>query len=267
MTAIDFIVLAHTRPAQVRRLLARLAPLGGTTYLHVDAPEPQRFAGDADVELLRSRPAPWGSFGLVEATLDGLRASVERGTASHVVLLSGADYPIKPAEAIAGFFAERPDESFMEAEPLPRATWLHGGLPRINRWHLRRVSLPPVRVMPRRTFRRFPDGVTPYGGSQWWAMSRACAEQIVRFDAERPDVRAFFRRTLLPDELFFQTVVMSSPQADLVRQGGVHYLDWADGAHPATLTLDDVPALERSPMLFARKFEDEAVLDAVDKLL
>src|SRR3954470_19932882 len=108
MTAIDFIVLAHTRPPQVRRLLARLAPLPGTTYLHVDAPDPEPFVGDTDAELLRSRPAPWGSFGLVEATLDGLRASVQRGSASHVVLLSGADYPNKPGEVIAGFFAERP---------------------------------------------------------------------------------------------------------------------------------------------------------------
>src|SRR3954465_10752454 len=135
MTAIDSIVLAHTRPAQVRRLLARLAPLGGTTYLHVDAREPQLFVA-GEVELLPPRRSPWGSFGLVEATLDGLCASVARGAASHVVLLSGADYPIKPATEIAAFFAERPDDSFMEAEPLPRPSWVHGGLPRINRWHL-----------------------------------------------------------------------------------------------------------------------------------
>src|SRR3954451_20508151 len=109
MTPIDFIVLAHTRPAQVRRLLARLAPLGGTTYLHVDASDAESD-GERNAELLPRRPAPWGSFGLVEATLEGVRAFVARGGGSHVVLLSGADYPIKPASAITAFFAERRGE-------------------------------------------------------------------------------------------------------------------------------------------------------------
>jgi core-2/I-Branching enzyme len=267
---LDFIVLAHTNPAQVKRLLGRIRPLASAIYLHVDAPEPKRFVDDK-VELLRSRPAPRLGFGIVAATIDGLRRFVENPTGStHVVLLSGADYPIKPDASIQRFFAERPTQSFIGWKPLPRDGWHHEGLSRINRYHLwirgRRVVIPPLRFAPYRTWRRFPRGLVPFGGSQWWAMSRECAEYVVAYHDRNPQVSRFYRTTLAPDEMFFHTIVLNSPHSEAV-QRPLHYIDWRRGG-PHVLTVEDLPRLRESPMLFARKFDttvDRAVLDRLDE--
>jgi core-2/I-Branching enzyme len=274
VAGIGFIVLAHRRPEQVRRLLARIDGLAEVVYLHVDAPDPGAFVAGSHTALIPSRRAQWGEFGTVDATLDGLCRFVESGgTASHVVLLSGGDYVIKPDWYIERFFAGQPGRSFMEWKPLPTDDLLDRGLSRINRYHLRvrgrKRIIPPLTFAPERSFRPYLRGLHPHVGATWWALSRACAEYVVAYHRDHPRVARFYRRTFMPDEAFFQTVLLNSPRAAAVGDGGVHFVDWsAGGPHPATLTSADIPRLLDSPKLFARKFDvdvDEAALDELDR--
>jgi hypothetical protein len=73
----------------------------------------------------------------------------------------------------------------------------------------------------------------------------------------------------MPDELFFQTIMLSTPLADSVENEFLHYMDWSDGsAHPAILRVADLPKLKASGMLFARKFDasvDSEILDLLDR--
>ena len=102
-----------------------------------------------------------------------------------------------------------------------------------------------------------------------WALTGQTLADLMRFVAERPDVLRFFRRTKMPDELFFQTIMLSTPLADSVENGVLHYMDWSDGsAHPAILRAADLPKLKASGKLFARKFDasvDSEILDLVDR--
>jgi hypothetical protein len=58
--------------------------------------------------------------------------------------------------------------------------------------------------------RRLPDGMRPYGGSSWWALSRACVQDCWRASRREPGILRFFRSVACPDEMFFQTLVMNS---------------------------------------------------------
>jgi hypothetical protein len=77
----------------------------------------------------------------------------------------------------------------------------------------------------------------------------------------------FFRHVLIPDELFFQTIVMNSPLRDSVENENLRYLDWSREPAPAVLLESDLPALVSSHKLFARKFDeriDSTILDLLD---
>lgn len=270
---VDFIVLAHRNPAQVQRLLGRLSNVAGRVYLHVDHDEPDAFLRPG-VELLPRHRCVWGrNIGIVAATLDGLRRFVTTADSSHVVLLSGQDYPLRTAHDTARFFATHIDASFIPSSPLPMSDWSQGGTDRYDRWWFslghRLLPIPPRRFA--RSFRHLPNGLIAHGGSTWWAMSRHCAKFTVDFVERRPDVVRFFRRAMHPDEMIFQTIVMSDEAiAETVHSESIHFIDWSErGAeHPRTLTIDDVPRMIASDKLFARKFDatiDGTVLDELDR--
>ena len=79
----SYVVLAHTAPDRVHRLVDRLRPY--PTYVHVDAGASQRVADEIlgvvgeDVHPLPRYRTSWGSWGLMEATLEGLRQASSRG--------------------------------------------------------------------------------------------------------------------------------------------------------------------------------------------
>ena len=80
----------------------------------------------------------------------------------------------------------------------------------------------------------------------------------------------FFRRVLIPDELFFQTILLNSPLRDRIVNDNLRYMDWSrpNVPLPAVLGTGDLPQLQQSPALFARKFDvtvDSAILDMIDE--
>ena len=90
------------------------------------------------------------------------------------------------------------------------------------------------------------------------------------FLRENPDYVRFFEHVFVPDELFFQTIVMNSELRDTVENDDLRYLDWSREPAPVVFTRADLPALLGSGQLFARKFDetvDSDVLDVLDRHL
>jgi Core-2/I-Branching enzyme len=78
----------------------------------------------------------------------------------------------------------------------------------------------------------------------------------------------FFEHVFVPDELFFQTLVLNSPHRDSVVDANLRYIDWSTTPGPKVLRTDDLEALLGSGMLFARKFDetvDAEILDLLDR--
>lgn len=269
-----YVISAYKNLGQVARLTRRLLTESSVVLVHVDRKTDSRayreLVSDVGalpaVTLLDRHTCHWGGFGHVRATLKGIDALVRSGILfDHLVLLTGQDYPIKPIPEIEGFFADNRGRSFMGHSPLPSPHWSpRGGLDRIEYRHVRFRDL-HIRLPGRRDF---PAGLQPHGGGAYWCLSRECIELVHRFVEDRGDVLRFFERVDIPDEIFFQTVVMSSELAGSVTDDNLRYIDWSRGPRPAVLGLPDLPALRSSTKLFARKFDvtmDPAVLDAVDR--
>ena len=65
-----------------------------------------------------------------------------------------------------------------------------------------------------------------------------------------------FFNVLIPDELFFQTLIMNSTLRDSVVNDNLRYLDWSREPAPAVLGVGDVDRMLGSDKLFARKFDE-----------
>ena len=124
------------------------------------------------------------------------------------------------------------------------------------RWYRRHVRLPWKRD--------FPPGLRPFGGGAYWCLSRECVEYVAEFARARRDVVEFFKHVDIPDEIFFQTVVMNSDLAGSVVNDNLRYIDWSRGPRPAILEARDFEGLRDSRKLFARKFDVSQDVDVLD---
>ena len=118
--------------------------------------------------------------------------------------------------------------------------------------------------------RPFLKGATPYIGTQWKAVTRSfCQFAVHHPGAER--FKTFYRRSFIPDEGFFQTLMMNSHAQGEVMNDGLRTIDWVpDGdikLRPRTFVAADALRLTHSPDLFARKFdqdEDAVIFDLIE---
>lgn len=277
---IAYLILAHHRPRQLARLIDRLRTPTARFFVHVSARTPEDTyaamrgaVGDSpDVRWLPRIRIYYGGLSLVRATLVGIQAVLrEEPRPSHVVLLSGQDYPLRPATEIERYFAARLGVSFLHSFRLPAPDqWPgeNGGLDRIRGYYIERLSYRTRLLRVPLVRRRFPADLTPYGGSTWWALADEALVELDRFAKENPSVLEFFEHVKMPDEIFVQSVLMSSPLADTIVNEPVHHVEWLQGAHPATFTAADLERLLGSDKLLARKFDervDGEILDLLDR--
>jgi Core-2/I-Branching enzyme len=290
------IVLAHRAPEQLALLISALHHRHVRVYVHLDRRIPSDpfsealdAAGPNDVVPLPRRDARWGGIVIVDATLTGLARGVADGC-DYFFLLSGQDFPLRPMGDIVELVREAGSRSYVRHFALPAPHWRFGGRDRTDFYTYdllgrRETCIPKgedVSFMSwrglilnellrmRTTFkppRRFPRYARPFGGSQWWNLSRAAADYILRFLDEHPDYRRYHQHTLAPDELFFQSILIGTDfaQRHEILNDDLRFAVWPQGAsHPRTLIADDLTSILESKKLFARKFDavtDHAVLE------
>jgi hypothetical protein len=271
---IGYIILAHTLPDHLVRLVRRLETDTARFFIHVDARARSDVTDAIETELgtaphvrlLPRRPVQWAAFSQVEAVLDGVKALLDwPEELVYGVLLTGQDYPLRAADAIERELEQADGRSFMTYRPssgrfLRRLTRRH--------WHrtvLGRKLRLPNRLVPIMVRRSLPEGLRPYHGSGHWCLSRKCLEYVASRDPEEIEL---FRWASSPDEALFQTILINSPLAPTIVNDDLRYVDWSEGgASPRVLTTYDLDRMLASHCLFARKFDpriDAEVIDALD---
>lgn len=270
------LVLAHDNAEQLVLLLAWLGRHGARCHLHLDArAAATRAALEAapppGCQLLppeQSLRVAWGGFAMVAATLALMRAAAAEEGVRAMVLLSGTHLPIRPAAAIARHLLdgrEHIDLGFAAAEPMEhkslRRFWYHALPGREESQPLLRWANRNSWRLGRRDLARGLRGLTPMTGAQWWCLSAGCARHILRFVDENPWYPRFFRRSSIPDEGFFHTLLGASPF--LENRAPAPLFQRMEGYSPRLLASSDLEAAMASGMPFARKFDARADAAAV----
>jgi hypothetical protein len=258
-----YIVSAYKRPDLLHRLVHKLNDAQVAVHLDRKVDASQFGYLGPQVEMLPRHPCNWGDFGHVAASLEGLRWFVGT-TASHAILLTGQCYPLTGERGVRAKLAELGDRSQMRLLPVPRAEWgPSGGMNRIERHYFSFQG--KLRSLTRLNA-RIPGGLQPYGGGGYWCMSRRDAEYVLDYVARAPEVVRFFRTALIPDEMFFHTILANSPHGEDIVREPFNFVRWRPRSpHPEILGDADLDDAMASGLAIARKFEDHAVLDRLDE--
>ena len=259
-SSLAFLILAHTDPAHLTRLLAGLPP-EAYKVLHIDRKarslDDFRSAVPNVHRVGKRHDVHWGAFSMVDATLELLRFGVERTKAERFVLLSGSCYPLKPNAALVRFFDDRKQHEFIKFVDVRQSIHLE----RLERFYIPEDWLSAVikiehplllKVLSRtashalKPFRRrwqtaLPT-LVPSFGSQWWAITRACAECVIEASTHLHELK-FFRHTFAPDELFFHTIIANSRFREMA--GGLQQYEGRGNWRLANLHLINKGSLTR----------------------
>lgn len=95
-----------------------------------------------------------------------------------------------------------------------------------------------------------------YGASQWWTMARAHAEYVVSYHDSNKEIRDFFKKTMLPDESYIQTILLNSEFHSDVVNDNLRYIKFPKNSnHPQILTVEDLELISADRIFFARKID------------
>jgi hypothetical protein len=224
----------------------------------------------------------------VETTLLMLREALSRSQGyDYFVLLGGTHYPLRSKEYIHRFFEENRGTEFISMARMPNDA-LGMPLSKLNRIYFeedepvrRFVSRALAKVgLAHRDYRKWLGVLEPYGGSNWWALTREACQYITEFVQSNESLSRFFRNTCCPDEMFFHTILGNSLFRSRVRRNFT-YLHWPAEQRPIFLNSAHVERIESwdrpwiddewgsGEALFARKFSDDnlKLLDRIDAMI
>ena len=116
--------------------------------------------------------------------------------------------------------------------------------------------------------RKLPSDLKLFGGSAYWCLSRDCIEYMNNFVQQNAALVNFYKHVKIPEEIFFQTVLLNSPLKNQLVNDDLRYIVWSGTRHPAILHKEDLKEFINTNKLFARKFDvtiDPDVLDMIDE--
>jgi hypothetical protein len=280
MTKQVFLIAAHKDPGQLNALVEQLRDDDFLIYVHLDA---KGAIDPLDVHpaarLVTERVAVhWGSFSQVRATLNSLAQIVaEVPDFDKVLFLSAQDFPLLSNPALKAALASLREHELLDTVAIGRGAgqWAAdyryqyyyrddaGKLPRLA------CSLANRAMHACGRTRRLPAGLHPYGGSSWWALSRACARELLERIRREPGILRFFRSVSCADEMFFQTLVMNSRFRDRVLSENFRYIQWPEqGArNPKILDEHDFERIAASKAHFCRKIDSRVSAGLLPRLV
>lgn len=275
---ISFVLLAHEEPDSLRILIETLLASGSDVYVHHDLNSPHNLRESAkawrldrlDGKLFHAKrvKVAWGEWSIVQATLNCLDLAQKQGfNADYFMLLSGSCMPVKPIRLLEDFLKKHTEIDFIEVVNAWQKQWVTGGI-QYERWEsfhyvnwrsnpeLFDLSLKLQKKL--NIKRKLPLKHTPYMGSQWWCLRTTTVDSILALIKKHPKLIRFYRRTWVPDELFFQTMVGNLVTEEQTSAEILTRYKFNSWGVPRVYYDDDLPELLAENTFLARKISHRA---------
>ncbi len=272
-----YLILAHSNPAMLQRLLDCIDYPLNDIYIHWDAKSgelPTLSASFSKVVFTSKRvKVYWGDYSVVEAEYLLFNESHKRGPYQYYHLISGADLPIKTQEEIHKECDDKEGTEFIGFADSSESeiNW------RVNHHFIFPHKLKSSSIIVkglRKVFFSIQDILKIHNkngvfkkGSQWVSVTDAFVLYLL---SKEKEVRKTFKGTFCPDEMYKQTLCWNSAFRSKLNntqdefEGCHRFIKWESG-ELKDLTLDDVPKMLTSDRWFARKFtpDKEEIIDLV----
>ncbi|MDM1550508.1 beta-1,6-N-acetylglucosaminyltransferase [Empedobacter falsenii] len=273
---IAYFIMVHRLPNQFKRLFKAIYDPENYYLIHIDNKSTDIIKNDINnflkhfpnVFIMKSKNVIWGGYSMVQAELDGMKYLLELNIKwDYFINLSGQDYPLKSQNIIRQFLTENKGKNYLKfsIQNIYRPETMN----RIEN-HFKEMddSISPL------TYKRdYMRNTVPYIGGQWMILTRDCC----RFICNNKEVKKFedyYLNTLIPDESFFQTVLMNTSFEGVLINDDKRAIIWIpDGdikLRPKTFTESDFDFLQLGNNLFARKFDDnvdDKIINIIESFL
>lgn len=275
MTKICFLLLCHKNPDLIVEQAEMLAGNGDYVSIHFDgcgsqadfATIKEALKDNQNICFAPRVKCGWGEWSLVQGSLNALEIGFKSfPEATHFYMLSGDCVPTKPNEYMHRFLDDS-GKDYIEHHDFFESDWIKVGLKEerlIHRhWFNERKQKPQfyasVALQKALGMRQqLPDGLQIMIGSQWWCLRRSTISKILKLRKNRPEVARFFKTTWIPDEAFFQTLVMHLVANNEVESRTLTFLSFSDYGIPTVFYNDHLSFPLSQDHLFARKISPQA---------
>ena len=276
-----YLILAHHRFGQLRKLIELLDDARNDIFVHVDrkaaAFNPAEWSGvcrrSALVFLDERLDVRWGGVSIMRAELALLRAATQHGEYDYYHLLSGMDLPIKSQDEIHDFFDRNSGAEFLNYWNFKRATYsrfrYYTIFPEGEARFCTRIVNHIFKGLQMIVGYRINRDVDFRFASQWFSITDSLARYVL---SQEEWLERVFRHTSTCDEIFLATLVWGSPYREklfvkepvenqkIVNLSNMRFIDWTRGEsirHPWTFRAGDMELLMSVPHLWARKFDEQ----------
>lgn len=280
---IAILIHVHQDPQQLVRLVDRLLHPDVDIYVNVDAKANTadfRSVLDNRVHFIKnSIEVTWGRFSQVQQILNSFQeirdSKIEY---SHILFISGQDYPLQSIDQIIQFLGENKDKSFIDYHLVSKDKndeWRNVIHRRFEYWYFLPSNDIRANGFVRKLYklvgykRKYPTDDIYYGAC-WFTLTSDAVDYLLDYIQSNPSVIKFFQHTGCADELFFQSILLNSPLRDQMVNNHYRYIDWEKGGNrPKDLTVSDYDRIKESDAWFARKINpqiDNSLADLLDEL-
>lgn len=293
---IGFAILSHNEPEQLLRLVKTLNAMFGATPIVCHHDHSKCSLDEAlfppNVQFVHPHIVTrWGNIAMVLAALKAFDLLRENHQPEWFILLSGSDYPVRPADEIVAGLSNTDYDAFLDNREIlycafpPDQAANNGGFGRPS-W----IPLAYDRYCAFRPFSYYRPskakllcGKTPfrkapflirnpsilrwlspnrpsriYGGDFWIQANHKAIDRLLDGLSMLRLVQ-YYREREIPEESFFHTSLCNQPDLR-VCSDHKRYEDWTGGgSHPKWLEVSDMPRILSSGAYFARKFRPDGV--------
>lgn len=281
-----YLIMAHTQPELLKKLLELLDDERNDIYLHIDSKAKdyplEEIAGmlkHAKCVFTERTDVQWGSYSQINCEMVLLKEAVKQEHA-YYHLLSGMDLPIKSQDEIHAFFEKYEGLEFVD-EDLPEIS--EAALSRVKYSHKfygkagsAKDILGALETKGQKFFgidkTKKYRGIIFQKGRNWFSITHSLAKLVVEKEAW---IREVFGQSVCGDELFLQTIARNSKFADRICNPNTmpeipdtRYIDWERGCNnnPYIFREGDYEKLKAVKGLFARKFDFNVDKNIVEKI-
>lgn len=223
--------------------------------------------------ISRSFKVNWGGGNLLRSRLLLSKEAVKHKSIEYFHAISGQDFPVKSCSEIKSLLENNRGKEYIENFKMPVKVKDWGkeeGMDRVCYYNFYdlfntkniggkiaiRVLLKLQKILKikRNISRDLPE---LFGGEAWWTLSYPCLKYVVDYTEKHPQFLKRLDYSLLPEEIYYQSVIMNSGFKANVVNYNLRYIDWnqRNGNKPANLDETDYKRIIKSDAIFARKFE------------
>lgn len=280
---IAYLILVHKEFELLSRTVKALSHPDIDIFIHVDRKtnieleELNEKLDNDNVYFLDGRiEINWGGFSILYAQLKLLSAAIAKDKYDYISFISGQDYPLKTNEYILDYLTTHNGKEFLEFSKLPCPHWMgNGGTHRFEYyWLVDEMGYDKSAIFYRQQLsdgakvRNMPSSLIPHGGSNWFTITKSCANYINSFIKQNPYFVHFFKMVVHPEEIFFHTIILNSAFGNNCTNDNLRFIDWdSPGPKPKLLKEADMDRFMFSEHHFARKFDlsvDSTVVDLIE---